>query len=267
MKIAFLGAGKMATAICYGLIQKGVCAIDDILAADKKENARASFEANTGVACAADIAAVIASAETLVLAVKPQDAASALGPVRDTPGDKLVISICAGLSLDRLCGWTGSLRVIRVMPNTPAMVNRGAAAFACAAGVGDADRELANRILGAVGIACEVPESHLDAVTGLSGSGPAYVFEFIQALVDAGVAEGLDPDVALQLVAQTVAGAAEMLKQEMGTPDELRRAVTSPGGTTEAGLGILEAADFRALISRVVARAAQRSRELGRADD
>ena len=264
MKLAFLGAGKMATAFARGLLARQVCTAADLAASDVKAEARAQFSARTGVACSDDNAALVAAADAVLLAVKPQDAQTVLRPLASALTDKLLISICAGLSLAKLGAWAGTGRVIRVMPNTPAMVNQGASVFACGPAVTAADRELARRILGAVGVVYELPEAQLDAVTGLSGSGPAYVFEFVQALVEAGVAVGLDRAVAHDLVLHTVCGAAEMLRQKMGTPDELRQAVTSPNGTTAAGLKVLSDAEFRALLSRVVQRATERSRELGR---
>lgn len=264
MKLAFLGAGKMATAIACGLLKQKVCTAAELCASDKVEAARAAFAAKTGALCLEDNTQALAGATAVILAVKPQDAAAALTAVPGQFQGKLLISIAAGLSLAKLSAWTGSDRVIRVMPNTPAMVNLGAAVYACAPGATAADRALAQRIFSAIGIAYELPETQLDAVTGVSGSGPAYVFEFVQALVDGAVAAGLPPELALDLVVQTVAGAAEMLRQKQGTPDELRQAVTSKGGTTEAGLKVLAEAQFRPLITRVIARATERSRELGK---
>jgi pyrroline-5-carboxylate reductase len=265
MTLAFIGAGKMATAIASGLIDHKVVAPDSLLATDVSEDARLAFAERVGVNCGSDNAAMVAQADVVVLAVKPQVAKDVLAPLQGAFGDSLFISIAAGLSIATLSEWTGASRVIRVMPNTPAMVATGASVFSSAPAVTEADREIAHRIFGAIGIVQEMPEPKLDAVTGLSGSGPAYVFEFIQALVDGGVAAGLDAESAHELVVQTVAGAAEMLRQGMGTPDQLRIAVTSPGGTTAAGLGVMAEANFRDLMSRVVARATARSIELGQA--
>lgn len=266
MSLAFLGAGKMATAIARGLVGEQVYAPAAIRAADPYAAARAAFTASVGAATSDDNAAVIADADTVVLAMKPQDAGAALAPLRGAFAGKLLISICAGLSIAKLSAWTGSDRIVRVMPNTPAMVNKGASVFACGGAVTAADREQTRRILGAIGIVMEMDESQLDAVTGLSGSGPAYVFEFIQALVDGAAGVGLDREQALALVVQTVAGAAEMLRQDLGTPDELRAAVTSKGGTTAAGLQVMADGNFRDLMARTVARATARSMELGRGE-
>jgi pyrroline-5-carboxylate reductase len=265
MTLAFIGAGKMATAIASGLVDHKVFAPHEIIATDLSDAARQAFFDRTAATCSCDNAALVAQADAIVLAVKPQVAAQVLAPLKGKFADKLFISIAAGLSIDSLADWTGASRIIRVMPNTPAMVATGASVFSCAPAVTEADRELTRRIFGAIGIVHEMPEAKLDAVTGLSGSGPAYVFEFIQALVDGGVAAGLDAESAHELVVQTVAGAAEMLRQGMGTPDELRVAVTSPGGTTAAGLSVMAEANFRDIMSRVVARATARSIELGQA--
>jgi len=151
-----------------------------------------------------------------------------------------------------------------VMPNTPVVVGMGASVFAAAAGVDEADRRLVGRMFGAVGLALEMPEERLDAVTALSGSGPAYAFEMIRALTAGAVALGLPPEAALQLAAQTLAGAAEMVRRGLGTPEQLRVAVTSPGGTTAAGLAVLDRAGFPALVAEVLRAARDRSVELGR---
>ena len=264
MKIGFVGAGKMASAIAGGLVENGVWSATDLLAADVSAAARARFVAATGVRCLETAGAVVPDVDVVLLAVKPQVAQAAIAPIADQAGGKLVVSIAAGITLARLCSWFGTDRVVRVMPNTPLTVGQGASAFACAAGVRDGDRDIVSAIFGALGVVHELAEEQLDAVTALSGSGPAYVFEMIQALVEAGVAEGLPADVALELTAQTVAGAATMVQRKLGTPDDLRIAVTSPGGTTAAGLAVLAEAGFRGLVAEVVQAAARRSAELGR---
>jgi len=194
----------------------------------------------------------------------PQVAAEVVRPLRDLCAGKLIVSIAAGIPLRRLCDWFGTDRVIRTMPNTPLMVGKGATVMTCAAGATPADRESVRRIFTSVGIVHELPEELIDAVTALSGSGPAYVFEMIQGLVDAGVAAGLPPAVALDLMAQTVAGAAEMVQRRLGTPDELRQAVTSPAGTTAAALKVAADRHFRQLLGDMFTAARRRSEELGR---
>lgn len=264
MKLAFIGAGKMATAIAGGLVENDVLPADSMAAADISAEARSAFTSLTGVTCADSASEIVGAADVVLLAVKPQVAAQAVEPIAGQCRDQLIVSIAAGIPLSTLCNWFGSERVIRVMPNTPLMVGKGATVFTCADQVGEADREFARTIFGALGVVLEMSEDKMDAVTALSGSGPAYVFELIQALVDAAVAVGLPADAALQLTAQTVAGAAEMVQRGMGTADELRLAVTSPGGTTQAGLAVLSAARFRSLVGDVVRAARDRSIELGR---
>ena len=264
MKLGFLGTGKMATAIAKGLVGKQVWQAADQIGFDVSPEACAAFQQATGVRSANDVEAFGRAADILLLAVKPQMAAAAVSPLRASGAGKLIISIAAGLPLAKLCIWFGHDRIIRVMPNTPSMVGCGAAVYACGAGVETADRETAARIFGAVGIALEMPEAQLDAVTALSGSGPAYVFEMIRVLVEGAKALGMPEDAALQLTVQTVAGAAAMLTEGMGTPTDLRRAVTSPGGTTAAGLAVLDEADFPELMAKVLEAARDRSIELGR---
>jgi pyrroline-5-carboxylate reductase len=263
-KLGIIGAGKMATAITRGLLEKQVYRPQELIAADINESILRQYITSTQVDCTSDNHFLIAQAETIILAVKPQHAQEVLQPIQTGLADKLLISIAAGISLTKLENWTGTARVIRVMPNTPVTVGLGASVYAVAAGVSPGDKQLVETIFGAVGICKEMKETAIDAVTGLSGSGPAYVFEFIQALVDGAVNVGLPADDALELIIQTVSGSAEMLRQKLGTPDELRIAVTSPGGTTAAGLTVLNEAGFRHLIGQVVKKATARSRELGK---
>ena len=264
MRLAFLGAGKMATAIAAGVVRQGVLAREEMVACDVYPAAREHFAEATGVDCVDFDPAVFADADAILLAVKPQKAEEAIGGLPRRGGDCLVVSIMAGVRLSRLAGWLGTERLVRTMPNTPLMVGAGATGFARGREATDGDVEFVRRVFGALGYVGEVPEESLDAVTALSGSGPAYVFEMIQALVEAGVSVGLPADLALGLTVQTVAGAAEMLRQGLGTPEELRVAVTSPGGTTAAGLAVLAEGGFRDLLRRVVVAARDRSIELGR---
>lgn len=267
-KIFFLGAGKMASAIAGGLVSNRLFQANELAAFDVLPAAGAAFTAATGIACV-ELDAV-KQAECLLLAVKPQMLESALSAIRklDENGKsvlegKLVISIAAGVGIEKIAALTGQQRIIRVMPNTPALVGCGASAFAPGSGALPEDIELCRRILDAVGLSMQVKEADLDGVTGLSGSGPAYVFEFIQALADGGVAEGLPRDAALKLAAQTLLGAAEMVLKTGKHPNELCDAVTSPGGTTSRGLEVLASHAFHGVVMQAVRAAAARSRELG----
>ncbi len=264
MKIASIGAGKMAGALVRGLVQAKVCAPGEITVADPSSAARGALAARLGVLAADSNPAAIEGADAVLLCVKPGDVAAALESCRAGLAGKLLISIVAGLSLDALARLAGAdTRVIRAMPNTPAQVGCGATAYAAGANATDADMAVAEEIFGAVGLAFPVSESLLDAVTGLSGSGPAYVFLVIEALSDGGVAAGLPRPLASQLAVQTVLGAATMVAETGEHPAILREAVTSPGGTTAAALAVLESAAVRAALVEAVAAAAQRSIELG----
>lgn len=263
-ELFFIGAGKMASAIAGGVVKSGVLSSDKLAAYDVLAQACSDFTERTTVECCASVADGVKSAERILVAVKPQMLETALAPLAGLLKDKLVISIAAGVSIERLHALTGSQRIIRVMPNTPAMVGAGAAAFAAAPGAAAADRKFVKNLLGAVGTVTEVSENLMDAVTGLSGSGPAYVFTFIQALADGGVAEGLSRSAALELAVQTVLGAAQMVKESQLHPMELCDQVTSPAGTTSRALQVLAEEGFSGTVIKSVRAAAERSRELGR---
>lgn len=264
MKTIFIGAGKMATALATAIVKSGLVKAEDITASDILPQARDAFEKNTGVKCVGDVSELVPEAELMILAVKPQVAEAAVKALPKISSRTLVISICAGIPLARLSGWFGSKRIIRVMPNTPLMVGKGASAFAAGEDATADDAAFAAKLLGTAGIAHQVPETLLDAVTGLSGSGPAYVFELAKAMALAGEKVGLDPELSLELTIQTIAGAAEMMVRKLGTPDSLRDAVTSPNGTTFAGLEVMRGADFRKIIADTVDAATKRSVELGK---
>jgi pyrroline-5-carboxylate reductase len=209
----------------------------------------------------------VAEAEVVVVAVKPADVPGALESAASAlaPGT-LVVSIAAGVTLATLEALLPGYPVVRAMPNTPALVRRGAAAIAAGTHAGEEHLTRAERILAAVGTVTRVPESLLDAVTGLSGSGPAYLFLLAEALIDAGVGVGLPRPVAQALVTQTLLGSATLLAEGPDGPEALRAAVTSPGGTTAAGLAALEARAVRAAFLEAVTAATERSRQLGQKD-
>ncbi len=262
MNIGFIGTGKMATAIARGLIRQQAWPGTALFGVDVSAQARAEFTASTSAPCLPDLAALAAKADILILAVKPQDAAAAAEQVAPHSRDKLIISIAAGLTLEKLCAWLGHRRIVRVMPNTPATVGQGVTVYACAPAVTETDKQLTERIFGAVGMVRPLPEELLNAATALSGSGPAYVFEVMQALIKAGTEVGLEPGLARELTAQTMLGSAAMVLQNVGSPEQLRDAVTSPGGTTEAGLRILRKGKLEELLSNTVRAARDRAREL-----
>lgn len=264
-KLFFIGGGKMASAIAGGLTGTGTFEAAELGAFDPDENAAGRFTAATGVAACTDSPeSGIRDAEAVLVAVKPQVIAKALEKHRELLRGKLIISIVAGVSIGRLHELTGSDRIIRVMPNTPALVGKGAAAYAVAAAVSAEEELLTQKIFSSVGIAVKLKEADLDAVTALSGSGPAYAFEFAQAMADGGVAEGLPRDVAIRLAAQTMLGAAEMILSTGEHPAVLKDKVTSPAGTTARALEELAARGFAGSIIKAVRAAAARSRELGK---
>ena len=263
-KIFFIGSGKMATAIAGGLVSAKTFQTSEMGAFDPDKNAAEAFYQTTGIRVETDSPATgISGAEIILVAVKPQIIASALNPYQELLKGKLIISIAAGISIAALQEITGCQRIIRVMPNTPALVKMGASGYALSPDCTDKDEAVAQTILSSIGIALKQKESDLDAVTALSGSGPAYVFEFIQALADGGVAEGLTRDTALMLAVQTVAGAAEMVRQTGEHPAVLKDKVTSPAGTTSRALEELATRGFSGTVIKAVRAAATRSRELG----
>ena len=249
----------MAEALLTGLLDHAVCTPDDVTVVEISA-ARSAELARLfpGVAVVDEPSAC----EGLVLATKPNDATHALGKAA-AAGVSRVLSIAAGVSLHRLEGAAGhGVPVVRAMPNTPALVGGGASAICGGSAAGESDLEWAETLLGSVGIVERVPERLMDAVTGLSGSGPAYVFLLAEALVEAGVAEGLPRDTATRLTEQTLLGSARLLSEGDSTAEQLRAAVTSPGGTTAAGLMALEQRAVRAAVMDAVAQATRRSAEL-----
>jgi len=265
IRVGFLGAGRMATALAKGLVAAGFTSDDAILASDPLAAGRDSFAKTSGCRSTASNLEVVRGADVLVLAVKPGHVAEVLAEISsDMQSRHLLISIAAGVPLRTFAAALGSqARLARVMPNTPCLVGTGASAYALGGGATADDGNLVARLLSTVGIAVELPEQMLDAVTGLSGSGPAYVYQVIEALSDGGVLMGLPRDVATRLASQTVLGAAQMVIQTGEAPAVLKDAVASPGGTTIAGLHALETAGLRAALMNAVQAATLRSRELG----
>ncbi|WP_165219738.1 pyrroline-5-carboxylate reductase [Aquisphaera insulae] len=263
----FIGAGKMATALVQGMLRSGAADRTEIVAADPLEETRTSLAVETGIAVHAENAAVVASSDVLVLAVKPQSMPKVLHELRPLVGPgHLIVSIAAGVPIFALGEGLGpDRRVVRVMPNTPALLGEGASAYAMGPGTVPADEALVERFLSSVGRVVRVPESLLDAVTGLSGSGPAFVYMIIEALSDGGVRVGLPRDIATTLAAQTVLGAARMVLETGLHPGLLKDQVTSPGGTTIAGVQTLERRGLRGSLIDAVEAATARSAELSAA--
>jgi pyrroline-5-carboxylate reductase len=258
----------MGEALVAGLLDAGWDADAVSVAEVDAERRRALESAFPSVRVVPSPAWAVPGADVVVVAVKPDDvevALEAAGPA--LAESAMVLSIAAGVTLDRLEASLPGRPVVRAMPNTPALVRAGAAAIAGGAHATEAHLELAERVLGAVGVVVRVPEKHLDAVTGLSGSGPAYVFLVAEALIEAGVLAGLTWETSRTLVTQTLLGSARLLAEGEDHPGLLRAAVTSPGGTTAAGLAVLEQHGVRAALLAAVQAATERSRALGRSGD
>jgi len=265
LTIGFLGTGKMATALASGFIRAGLVTPRQVFGADPVPEARKAFGKTTGARILTRNTDVANAASVLILATKPDQTGAVLAEIgKAFTRRHLLISIAAGVPTAKLeAGLPEKSRVIRVMPNTPALVGAAACGFALGRAATRADARLAQRLLSAVGVAFELKESLLDAVTGLSGSGPAYVYQFIEALSDGGVAVGLPRDVATQLAAQTVMGAAKMVLETGVHPGTLKDMVTSPGGTTIEGLHELEKGGLRGTVMNAVTAATAKSRKLG----
>ncbi len=265
MKLGFIGCGKMGAALLEGALDAGAFSPSDIFVSDSIATVAESATQRSGAMFCRDNASLVETCDTIMLCVKPADAIQALDAVRESKKPLLVISIVAGAPIATLQSAAGDgTRIVRVMPNTPALVGKGAAAFAIGDNVTDEDIGIVETILRSVGTVALVKEDLLDAVTGLSGSGPAYVYVIIEALADAGVLMGLSRDLAQTLAAQTVAGSAEMVLRTGMHPGQLKDMVTSPGGTTIAGLEALETGGLRASLYSAVRAATERSKELAK---
>ena len=264
-KIGMIGAGQMATALAEGFVKAGLVEAENLLAADPVQTARECFAQATGGQTTSDNAQVVSRSDVIFLAVKPHQMGMVAAELKGQIGpEKLLVSIAAGIRLGKLADAFGAeTRLVRVMPNTPCLVGRGACGFCLGANATAADGELVQRLLDAVGITFQVEEKLLDAVTGLSGSGPAFVYTVIEALSDGGVRMGLPRNIATALAAATVRGAAEMVLSTGEHTGVLRDRVTSPGGTTIAGIQALESAGLRSALMAAVETAARRSIELG----
>ena len=265
LRIGFLGAGKMALALAKGFIHAGLAKVEDLIASDPVEGARAAFTKESGAKATTLNSEVVKYSNVLILAVKPDQTKDVLAEIQSHFSEKhLLLSIAAGVPLARLeSALPAGARVIRVMPNTPALVGASATAFALGKSARPDDGQLAQKLFSSVGVAYQIKESLLDAVTGLSGSGPAYVFLMIEALSDGGVAAGLPRDIATRLAAQTVLGSAKMLLETGLHPGTLKDMVTSPGGTTVEGLHELEKGKVRSALISAVRAATEKSRRLG----
>jgi pyrroline-5-carboxylate reductase len=267
MKIGFLGAGKMARALAAGLINGDIAKAGDIACSSRSaESSRAFVDLLPGARWIGENGELFRSSDLVVLALKPQQMAEALPPLRDASAGRLVLSLAAGVTLSRLASWLApSARLVRAMPNTPMQIGCGASVYAAGPGATEADLALVHRVLTAAGQAWRVDEAQIDAVTALSGSGPAYVFHFLDALIQAAVGLGLGEELARPLALQTLLGSARLAAQSGLAPLELAAQVKSPGGTTLAGCAVLEKDNALAdLMACCLAAAKARAEELAR---
>lgn len=259
IQLQIVGGGNMGAALLSGVLRSEVFAPQEVLVVERDAARRSELSAaHPGLETAPEST----SNADAILAVKPQhvlDVAAGLAEV----GVQRMLSVAAGITTAAIEASAPGAAVVRCMPNTPALVGQGVSAIAPGSGAGDSDLDWAEQILAEVGLVVRVDESEMDAVTAISGSGPAYVFHLGEAMTSAGIAHGLTPDVADALVRQTLLGAATLLSASSEGPDQLRRNVTSPGGTTEAGLREFESANFVDVVHRVVTAAVTRSKELG----
>ena len=263
--VAFVGGGLMAEAIIRGIVGRDLVRPERVTVGEPVHERREALTARFGLTAVAANRDAVAGATVVVLAVKPQHLGPALADLRGRlEPSQLVISIVAGVPLPTLSSGLSHRSIVRVMPNTPAQIGEGISVWTANPEVSETDRLRARAILGALGQEVQVAEEkYLDMATALSGSGPAYVFLFVEALVDAGVRIGFSRQVAEQLVLQTISGSVAMARETGRHPAELRNAVTSPAGTTAAGLRELEEGRFRAVIDRCVGAAYERCLELG----
>jgi pyrroline-5-carboxylate reductase len=265
-KTGFIGAGNMATALIRGLLQSGAYQKDQLAVSDAKVEALNSISSEFRLGCCPDNTHLVRECSVVILSVKPQNMRDVLTEVKDEfRDDHLIISIAAGIPLSMIRSIIGKdIAMIRVMPNTPSLVQKGASALAAGNAAKPEHMALARMIFDAVGETVEVEEQRMDAVTALSGSGPGYVFRIMESMVDAGIAVGLERDVSTRLVIQTFLGAAHLAKTSDHSLARLREMVTSPGGTTAQGLATLNRMGLDEMIQTAIVAARDRSIELGK---
>lgn len=265
-EIGFIGVGAMGGALCRGVVKSKIASSDSVWTSDPRAEVCEAIREEIGARIARNNTELVANCDCILLAVKPYLVESVLKPIAEVFNpSKTLISIAAGVNIDRLESLLPSgVPVIRCMPNTPALVGAGITAICGGSSAKEGHLRLAHEIFSAAGLALEVEERLMDAVTGLSGSGPAYVYLFIEALTAGGVKAGLPRDVALKLAAQTTLGAAKMVMETGKHPAELKDMVTTPGGTTISGLAELERGNLRIACMNAVEAAAKRSSDLGK---
>ncbi|NQU98513.1 pyrroline-5-carboxylate reductase [Candidatus Woesearchaeota archaeon] len=259
-KLGFIGSGKMA----YALIQSMKSLSDNIISSDRSNERLEYVKDNAGIQITTDNIEVVKNSDVIFICVKPQDVKVVLEEIKEDIGNKLIISIAGGIKLDFIESILVGKKVIRVMPNTPCLVGEMAAGYAVGKNVTEEDIELADKLLNSAGKAFLLEEKDLDAVTALSGSGPAFFAQYIVSMVDAAVEEGLDRKTAIKLACKTALGTGKLLLETNTSPEELIKMVSSPGGTTVAGLKVYKEENANEILKKVIKAAATRSRELGK---
>jgi pyrroline-5-carboxylate reductase len=264
MKIGFIGGGNMAEALIKGMTQGSKFKVQDIFVSEPREERRRYLEQTYGIKTTPNNKEIASSSNIIILAVKPQNMETVLEEISDIITDeKTVVSIAAGITFSYLQRWLRTKKLVRVMPNTPALVQEGMAVMSLCECLSDPSIPVVRQIFMSVGNVITLPEKYMDAVTAVSGSGPAFIAFFIEGLIDAGVKMGLNRDNAVELTIQTLIGTARLLESGL-SPERLREMVTSPGGTTAEGLKVLDEKRFKDIISQAIEAATNRARELGR---
>lgn len=262
-KIGFIGAGNMAEAIIQGVIQAQVVDPSDIWISDVNQERCDILQHNFSVNAAENNKELLQNVDMAILAIKPQVAQEVLADLKDLwTANTVCVSIMAGKTLEFLAQLGEDIPAVRVMPNTPALVGQGMSALSASSTVSEDQKDKVEQVFASVGQCVWVPEDQMNAVTAVSGSGPAYIYAMGEAMIAAAQEQGLSAEAAEALVLQTITGAAAMMTQTNDSPQALREKVSSPGGTTLAGLTVLDKEGFRGMISKVVGAAAQRAREL-----
>lgn len=262
--IGFIGGGQMARALAGGFVASGKLTGEQVRFVNPgDENAAKFIEAVPGAIRCGEAEELMEQTESVWLAVKPQILEGVARPLaKHVRADHVVVSVAAGVTLPALADWLGHNKIVRVMPNTPCLVGKGVSVYSCGGSVLDPDKTMIHSLLESVGVAKEVPEKLIDPITGVSGSGPAFVMTVIEAIADGGVKAGIPRPLAMELAIETLAGSAELLKATGKHPAELRDAVTSPAGTTIYGIAALESGGLRASLIDAVFRSSSRARKL-----
>jgi len=262
-QLGFIGAGKLAGSVIRGLMRAKFCAPEKIIASEPNEQTRRALKKETSVAVTGENVEVAQKAEVIFIGVKPPMVVSVLTGLKDELGNKLVISLAGGVRIASM-EKTGDARFMRALTNTPSAICHAATGFSRGSRTTNDDVDLAKKIFGAIGVVVEIEEEQIDIVTALSGSGPAFVYTVIEALADGGVKLGLAKDVAMKLAIQTTLGAAEIMLESKMSPEELRKMVVTPGGTTAAGLAVMEKLGTRESLIAAIEAATKRGQEMAK---